>query len=102
MHLSPSTASGRKTADAAIMAAPGRLMGLILENDGTNACSVILYDNATAASGTVLAKMAFSASAVGVLTAPACIPVDGVVCQNGIYADVTGTGAAYEVYYVQE
>src|ERR1044072_2004286 len=92
----PVTTSGRKTADAAIMAQGGYLHGVILENDGTNACSVILYDSASAA-GTVLAKVLLPASST-VLSLPV-IFTHPVTCNTGIYADVTGTGAAYTVYY---
>lgn len=97
----PATSSDRRTADAAILARPGRLMGLVLEGDGTNACNVILYDNASAASGTVLYKLALKASS-GDLINPAIIPSEGIACLNGIYADVTGTGAAYIVQYIAE
>lgn len=101
----PATSSGRKTADAAIAARPCLLKSVILEGDGTNAATVILYDNASAASGTVLAKLLLSA--VG--TATDKVPMyaafeskDGIECNNGIYADVTGTGAAYIVHFSLE
>lgn len=95
--MGPSTSSGRKTSDAAICGRPCVVKSLILEGDGTNAASVILYDNATAASGTVLAKLLLSASS------DSCIVFDGgpegIECSNGIYADVAGTGAAYIVHF---
>jgi len=94
----PCTSSDRLTADTAILARPGRLMGVILEGDGTNAASVILYDNASAASGRVLCKMMLKASSND-LVYPAVIPEGGIECTKGIYADVTGTGAAFIVYY---
>lgn len=96
MSQRPSTSSGRKTADAAIVARPALLKSVILEGDGTNACNVILYDNASAASGNILAKVLLQASG------PTCIVFqssDGIEANNGIYADVTGTGAAYIVHY---
>lgn len=92
----PSTSSGLKVADAAILAMPGRLMKLSLLGDGTNATSVVLYDNASAASGTVLAKLQLDA---GLVYQDANLPEEGVVALNGIYADVTGTGAEYIVYF---
>lgn len=95
----PATSSGRKTADAAIAARPCLLKSVILEGDGTNACNVTLYDNASAASGTVLAKVLLQASG------PTCIVFDsagGVEASNGIFADVTGTGAAYIVHFSLE
>lgn len=99
MPFNPATSSGRKTADAAIAARPCLLKSAILEGDGTNACTVILYDNASAASGTVLAKLLLQASG------PMYVDFnsnDGILASNGIYADVTGTGAAYVVHFSLE
>lgn len=99
--MQPSDSSGLKSADAAILARPGRLMGLHLLGNGTDACSVVLYDNASAASGKELAKLALKTSA-GDLTLSAIIPDGGIVCNNGIYADLTdaGTAARYIVHYI--
>lgn len=99
MARSPATSSGRKTSDAAISAAPCLLKSVILEGDGTNAASVTLYDNASGASGTVLAKLLLQASG------PMCIVFEnanGVVANNGIYADLNGTGAACVVHFAPE
>lgn len=93
----PVTGSGRRTADAAVLATGGYLHGIMLENDGTNASSVIIYDNASAASGTVLAKVMLPASSA-VLTQYVVFN-NPVSVLNGIYVDVTGTGAAYIAYY---
>ena len=96
-HHQPAQSSDRKTADGAILATGGYLHGLILENDGTNASSVILYDNKSAASGTILAKIMLPATST-VLTLPVIFnnPISAL---NGIYADVTGTGCAVTVFY---
>lgn len=93
----PATSSGLKSADAAIMAMPGKLCGVILLADGTNAATLIIYDNASAASGTVLAKLSVDA---GTTESQIQLPIP-VVCNNGIYCDVGGTDAAYIVYYQQ-
>lgn len=91
----PSTSSGLKSADAVISAATSTLRGLTVIADGTNEATVILYDNASAASGTVLDKVIVDAGLTHVY-----VPYHGgVVALNGIYADVTGTGAAYIVHY---
>lgn len=95
--IGPFTSSGRKTGDAAICDRNCVLGSVILEGDGTNAAYVILYDNATGASGTVLAKLMLKANS-GDMT----ISFEnhaGIVAQNGIYADVNGTGAAFIVHY---
>lgn len=101
MQSEPSKSSGRRTADAAILARPGRLTGLVLEGDGTNAASVIIYDNASAASGTELYKLMLKASSNDLILT-AVLPEGGIECFNGLYADVTGTGAAYIVHYQAE
>ncbi len=91
------TNSGTKAADTAITAIPGKCHGIVLQNDGTNASSVVVYDNASAASGTVIAKLALPASSI-ILTLPVIFN-SPVAYQNGIYIDVTGTGVGVNVYF---
>jgi hypothetical protein len=94
----PVTSSDIKSADAVISAIGGYLHGVWLISDATNVASVIIYDNATTNSGVVLAKLSIPAST----TAPQFITFDNPVSANkGIYADVTGTGANYIVYFSQ-
>lgn len=95
---SPATSSGLLSADTAVSALPGRLLGVALIADGTNAATVILYDNASAASGTVIAKL--SVAALGTY-ADMNMPNEGIAVNKGIYADVAGTGAAFIVLYSQ-
>lgn len=88
--------SGLKTADAAIAATGARLHGVMVISDATNVASVVIYDNASAASGTVLAKLSIPANT----TAPQYVIFNHPITANlGIYADVSGTGANYIVYY---
>lgn len=90
------TSSGLKSSSAVIAARPARLLGLQVLADGTNAATVIIYDNASAASGTILAKVIVDAT----LTAQdARIPLCGVAANNGIYASISGTGAECIVHY---
>lgn len=94
----PVTSSDLKSTDAAISAIGAYLHGVMLISDGTNTASLIIYDNATAASGLVLAKIAIPATTAG----PTYVTFNNPVSANkGIFADVTGTGAAYIVYYSQ-
>lgn len=86
--------SGLKTADAQIYTGRGTLNGLVVNTDGTNAATVTLYDN-TAASGTVLSQVIVA----GADRTHSQIFNLAVRCTTGIYADVTGTGAAYVVYF---
>lgn len=90
--------SGLKTSDAAISAIGGYLHGVYVISDATNVASVVIYDNASGASGTVLAKLSIPATT----TAPQFITFNTPITANaGIYADVSGTGANYIVYYSQ-
>lgn len=93
--MKPALTSGLKTADAAILNQSGHLHSLMVIADGTNAATVVLYDNASAASGTVLAKIIVDATS----TFESFTALEGIECANGIYADVTGTGAEYVVHY---
>lgn len=93
--MASSRSSGLKTADAVIGTGRNRINAITLITDGTNAASVIVYDNASAASGLELGKV----SAAGAQNTVHVIFENPVVAENGIYADVTGTGAAYIVYF---
>lgn len=93
--INSSQSSGLKTADGIIMARPGKLTSIMVTADNTNAASVILYDNASAASGTVLAKLIVDATSTHESISFTC-PID---CLNGIYLDIGGTGAEVIVHY---
>ncbi len=94
---SPATSSGLLTADTAVLSAPGRLLSVQLIADGTNAATLIIYDN-TSAAGTVLAKLSLAATGT---YQDAHLPAEGFACNKGIYADVTGTGAAFIIGFSQ-
>lgn len=82
----PCTMSGNKTASAVIWARPGILGVLDLSPPTTGVVTLKIYDNASAASGTVLARVDLPA---------------GVVSSNnihvgrqallGLYAELSGT-----------
>lgn len=97
--MSKSLDSATNAGDGALVAARCHLVSCRLVSDLTNATSVLLYDNATAASGTVIAQLVVPAIANG-------LPVDiqyfgdsGVVCENGIYADHAANPGSVYVYY---
>ena len=92
--MASSRSSGLNTADAAIAVGRNRINAVTLIG-GSTASSVILYDNASAASGTVLAKLT-QATNLGMTHV---LFENPVFAENGIYADVDGTGAEYIVYY---
>lgn len=82
------------TADGIVKATNGVLYSVLLTAGDAAAGSVILYDNASAASGTILATLK-AATGTSVQWSPEC----GYVFTNGIYADIGGSGAAAYVVY---
>jgi len=93
--MASSRSSGLKTVDAVIQTGRNRINAITLLGDGTNAASVIVYDNPSAASGVVLAKV----TALAATRFTHVLFENPVVAEDGIYADVSGTGAEYIVYY---
>ncbi len=93
--MNSSKSSGLLSADGVVMNQPGKLTAVTISADGTNAATVLLYDNASAASGNLLAKVVVDA---GLTYEALCFdaPIDAL---NGIYLDITGTGAECIVYY---
>ena len=78
--------SGLVTESAVISAVPARLMGLTVLTDGSNSATVILYDSASSAEGTVLDKVILAAAD---RTGRINYSKDGVQAANGIYASLT-------------
>jgi len=95
--MASSRSSGIKNADAVISATRNRVNAVTIISDGTNACNVVLYDNASAASGLEVAKVSIGAASLK--TTEHVVFENPVISENGIYADVTGTGATYIVFY---
>jgi len=97
MILEPSTTSDSLTvATTSVIAAPALLHSLTL-NPGSAASSVILYDNASAGSGTVLAQLLGVANGASITI---CFP--SPVCANkGITATVAGTAATANFTYTK-
>jgi hypothetical protein len=94
----PATSSGLKSSDAVICARPCKIKSIIALADGTNAATIVLYDNKSAASGTELVKIVVDAGLTYEL-----FHIDaGVEALNGAYLDLTGTGAAAIVHYESE
>jgi len=87
--------SDLRTADAAIYVGRGTLNAVTVLTDGTNAATLTIYDNASAASGTVLYKSIVA----GADLQKADVYNLAIRCVNGLYADISGTGAAYIIHY---
>lgn len=89
--------SGLKTADAVVTDRRSILAGVNIVTGGTNDCTIIVYDNASAASGVVLFKMVVTGANDG---AYFNLGDDGIRAKNGLYVDLTSTaGGAYVVHY---
>jgi len=80
------------TATGVIKGAPGKYYGYKVTT-GLSAAAVTIYDNASAASGTVIDVIAASTAAGTTVILPAPIP-----CTAGMYANVAGTGTVLFLY----
>lgn len=95
--------SGYKVADAVIFPSGSTpppngaaLHGVMLLSDGTHTASLIVYDNNAASAATQVATFSIPAN----IAAPQYIMFNNpIICNKGIYADVTGTSATYIIYY---
>lgn len=86
--------SGLKSASAAIVTRPVRLHGITLLQ-ASAACTLIVYDNASTNSGTVIEQVNNTVN-LSTVSVKLVVPVE---CLNGIYAAVTGAGANYIIHY---
>ena len=91
---SSSLSSDLKVASALIATGRNRINAITFLGDGTNASTLIVYDN-TSATGKVVAKVVNKATDQQnhvIFTFP-------VYCENGIYAALSGTGGNYILYF---
>lgn len=95
-RLTIATSSGLLAASGVVLAEPGVVTGLTATTDGTNDATVILYDNAAAAAGTVLAKLTVKGANVNG-TLDMYLPIRA---SAGVYLSLTGTGANALVWYL--
>lgn len=87
--------TGLLTADAILATGKSILTGINIITDKTNDVTLVLYD-ALSATGTEL----FKCQVIGTEdSAYFHLPDGGIRADIGIYADVTGTGAAFIVHY---
>jgi hypothetical protein len=85
----------RVTADAVVTNAAAQIMAVSIDAPSA-ASTCLLYDNASAASGTV----AFEIAALnGDSRFVDLTEIGGISCANGIYADIGGSGAIVRVWY---
>lgn len=92
--MASSISSGVLNADTLIFTGKNRVNAITVITDGTNAATLDLYD-ATTGSGTIKVK----GKCVGANLVNHILFENPVVFDTGIYADVTGTGASFIVFY---
>lgn len=80
--------------DAAMVGYRTRLKGIFVSISTGGTDPVIFYDNASAASGSILCKI--PADVAGEHTV--LIPGEGILAENGIYCD-TGSATAVTIFY---
>lgn len=81
-------------ADGAMVAYPVRIKGAYVSVTSGGSSPVIFYDNASAASGTVLLKLGVTVAGAHTVV----IPGEGIRADNGIFCD-TGNAATVTVFY---
>ena len=92
--MATSISSGVLSADTLIWTGKNRVNAITVLTDGANAATLELYDN-TSATGTkrVVGKC------LGANLINHIIFENPVLFENGIYANVTGTGATFIVFF---
>lgn len=80
--------------DVAMVGYRTRIKGAYVSVGTAGANPIIFYDNASAASGTVLLKLGVTAAGCHTVV----IPGEGILAENGIYCDV-GSADAVTLYY---
>lgn len=91
---SVSVSSGEQTSDALVCSGPCFIRAVEVITDGTNNAKLVIYDSTTA-SGTVVFEM----TVVGASHYGGRGWVAPLKMNNGIYCDITGTGASYIVEF---
>ena len=84
--------SGARTADAQVKSTSGTLWGAQLKGGATSA-TLVLYDG-TSASGKKLCELSSAAGALSNIHL-----TGGVSFSTGLFADVSGTGPEYVVWF---
>ena len=86
--------SAHTNASAVLVSGRCRLKQITFNSNGT-AGTLILYDNASSASGNVLWQFDFGANVIAV---PVLLPGEGILAYNGIYASLTNANSCTICY----
>jgi hypothetical protein len=94
MSLSTCQSTGLVAASAVVFAAPVKIHSITLLQAAA-ACTAIIYDNATAASGTEIEQVNNNTNTSTVVSS-FNVPIE---CSKGAYVAITGAGAKVIVRY---
>lgn len=86
--------SAYTTSDVAMVTYPVRIKGAYVSVSAAGSTPVTFYDNASAASGTVLLRIGVTANGSHTVV----IPGEGVRALNGVFCD-TGNADAVTIFY---
>jgi hypothetical protein len=86
--------SAYTASDVAMVAYPVRIKGAYISVTTGGTTPVTFYDNASAASGTVLLRLGVTAAGAHTVV----IPGEGIKAVNGVFCD-TGDAAAVTIFY---
>lgn len=89
MAHTPSSSSTQLSSSAVVSALPSHLTSVQVSTDGVNAATVTIYDNASAASGQVLAEVKVPGASLSDNIAFNSF----LVANKGLYCSISGTGA---------
>lgn len=103
MSLNPSikpfegVSSGEKTSSVQIDTGPGIFCGVVINTDGSNDATIILYDSLTAANTKLHEQVVLAADITG-----GYVPFPPMAYITGLYLSVSGTGASAIVNYISK
>ena len=86
--------SAHTNTSASLVSGRCRLKHVTFNSNGT-AGTLVLYDNASAASGRILWQFDFGANVVAI---PVLFPGEGILANNGIYATLTNANSCTICY----
>lgn len=89
------TSSGEKSASAVIYARPAYLHGFEILPPATGVSTIKVYDSPSSATGLIIASGTVAAGQNAIYLSFVCPRV----CNNGVYAALTGSATTYQVAF---
>ena len=94
MNLVPSRSSGKLTSSQVLLQQKGFVSNLLIRTDGSNAATITFYDGLNDRGRIICDVAVAGASLFGGMGWE-----HPLICENGLYVGVSGTGASCYVYY---